>query len=177
MNSSCSIISNDSSVVNMLIEIPYGSNVKYEIKNGVTYVDRVLHHASMIYPFNYGYIPETLADDGDELDAVLLSEVKFYPGVYIKCRIIGVLITRDEKGMDEKILLVPVSNVDPSKQHINDITDLSEMDKNYIQHFFENYKKFEKNKWVELLGFENKEKALEIYRKSQEIRIKIKLSN
>lgn len=149
----------------MLVEIPYGSNIKYEFKDGKLHCDRVLH-SPMSYPFSYGYIPNTLAGDGDELDAVLLSDTAFHPGTYIKCKIVGVLMTVDEKGPDEKMLLVPVGAVDPYYNDINDLGDLNKDQKEKVKFFFRYYKTLEKDKWVEIGEFGDRNVALKVYKDS-----------
>jgi len=129
-------------------------------------LDRILN-TSMTYPGNYGYFPNTIAGDNDPLDALLLTQYKLIPGCIISSKIIGVLITKDEKGEDEKVLVVPTENVDSRFKEINDIEDLSDEIKNKIKHFFENYKKLEKNKYVEVKGFRNAKFAKELYDKSK----------
>ena len=147
------------------IEIPLNSNVKYEFEDNQLNVDRVLVTA-MHYPGNYGYIPNTLADDKDPLDIMVISEFACYPNIIMKCRIIGVLITEDEKGFDEKILAVPDISVDPSHTNIINYTDLDKHIIDKIEYFFTHYKSNEPNKWIKIHSFENAEKATEIYNKS-----------
>ena len=153
--------------VEMCIEIPYGSDVKYEIQDGKLVCDRILH-TPMNYRFNYGYIVDTLADDNDHLDAVLLSTTKFVPNCYIRVRIIGALITEDEEGMDEKILVIPVKSVDPCPGYtdIYSIEDLSPEYKEQIKFFFKFYKKLEKDKWIRVGDFVDTPTAIEIYNKA-----------
>ena len=107
--------------VTATIEIPYQSNVKYEIcPDGKIKVDRILS-TSMVYPGNYGYIDNTLSEDGDPLDILIINQTPFYPGTVVECRIVGVLETSDENGGDEKIIAVPSSSVDSRYDNINDI--------------------------------------------------------
>jgi inorganic pyrophosphatase len=149
----------------VIVEIPFHSNVKYEIdEDGKIWVDRILS-TSMVYPGNYGFIPDTKAGDGDPIDVLILNHSPFYPGSRVKCRVIGVLETSDEKGMDEKILAVPINTIDIRYSHRNDINDISDPEKNLIQHFFENYKKLENNKFVRILGFQDRNTALEYIKK------------
>jgi inorganic pyrophosphatase len=148
--------------IEMLIEIPYGSNVKYEIKNGKIICDRVLH-TPMSYPFSYGYLTNTLADDQDEMDAVLLTNTVFVPNTHIQVRIIGALMTKDEKGLDAKIIVLPIQQVDPRHNSINNIDDISIDILEQIKFFFKYYKILEKNKWVEVNDFCNKEAAEKLY--------------
>ena len=112
--------------VDMIVEIPFNSNIKYEFDKEINKirVDRILN-TSMLYPGNYGYIPNTLSGDGDPLDILLLTEYPIIPGCIIKVRIIGVLYTIDEKGNDEKLLAVPSSDVDSNYDDIKALKDLS----------------------------------------------------
>jgi inorganic pyrophosphatase len=144
------------------VEIPRGSNIKYEIVGGKLICDRVLH-TPMTYIFNYGCFEGTLAGDGDPLDVVLLSEASFYPGCYVKCKVIGVLMTKDEKGDDEKIIAVPIDSVDPQYSAINDIGDLPASTVEQIKFFFKNYKSLEKGKEVFVNDFHGRDRAMEIY--------------
>jgi len=149
--------------VKAIIEVPYGSNVKYELdkESGAIEVDRVMYSA-MFYPANYGFVANTLSDDGDPADILVISEYPLYPGSYIKSRLIGVLMMEDESGIDEKLIAVPADKIDPSYTNIRDINDLPEHTLNKIKNFFETYKMLEPNKWVKVTGFEGKEKATEI---------------
>ena len=149
--------------INVIVEIPYKSNIKYELDkdSDCVMVDRILH-ASMFYPANYGFIPHTLGNDGDPTDVLVLNENSFQAGSVIKCRIVGMLNTEDESGVDEKILAVAVSKVDPTYDDVRDIDDIGKTTKAKIKHFFERYKDLEPNKWVKVQGFENKESATNI---------------
>ncbi|WP_187648327.1 inorganic diphosphatase [Nitrosophilus labii] len=155
--------------VHALIEIPYGSNVKYEIdkESGAIFVDRVLYSA-MFYPANYGFVPNTLAADGDPADILVLNEYPLQAGSVIKCRLIGVLIMEDESGMDEKLLAVPVSKVDPKYDEIKDIEDLPKSTLEKIKNFFETYKMLEPNKWVKVKDYKGKEEAEKILQEAIE---------
>ncbi|MCD6195743.1 MAG: inorganic diphosphatase [Staphylothermus sp.] len=147
--------------VYVVIEIPMGSNIKYEIdkETGLIFVDRILFTA-MYYPFNYGFIPGTLEEDGDPVDVLVLGYDKLHPGVVIKARPIGVLETEDEKGKDAKIVAVPIEKIDPRFENIKDISDLPSNIRERIAHFFEHYKELEKGKWVKVIGWKNREEAL-----------------
>lgn len=152
--------------IDAIIEVPKNTNLKYEFdkKSNMIRLDRILH-SSMIYPYNYGYIPNTLAGDGDPLDIMIISEFKIYPNTVISCRIIGVLVTEDEKGMDEKILAVPAESVDPSYNNINEYTDLDKSILQKIEYFFTHYKSNEPNKWIKIHSFLNKSDAIDLYKK------------
>ncbi|WP_298963480.1 inorganic diphosphatase [uncultured Campylobacter sp.] len=153
--------------INAVIEIPYGSNIKYEIDkaSGALYVDRVLYGA-MFYPANYGFIPNTLADDGDPADVLVLNEYPLAAGSVIPCRLIGVLMMEDESGMDEKLLAVPVSKIDPRYEGIKSISDLPKATLDKIKNFFETYKLLEPNKWVKVKDFASAAEAEKILDKA-----------
>ena len=133
----------------MLIEIPRGSRNKYEVdhESGRMRLDRTLFTSTQ-YPADYGFIEETLGEDGDPLDAlVILEGDPLFPGVLVRCRAIGMFRMKDEKGGDDKVLAVPDS--DPRLEHLRDIHHLPEFDRLEIQHFFEVYKDLEPGKSVE----------------------------
>ncbi len=149
--------------VHALIEIPFGSNIKYELdkESGAIFIDRVLYSA-MFYPANYGFVPNTLADDGDPIDILVVSDYAVTPGSVIKCRLIGVLMMEDEAGMDEKLLAVPVSKIDPTYEDIKSYDDLPQATLNKIKNFFETYKMLEPNKWVKLKDFKGPDEAAKL---------------
>ncbi|HEX8096122.1 inorganic diphosphatase [Jatrophihabitans sp.] len=133
----------------VLIEIPKGSRNKYEVDHatGRIRLDRTLFTSTQ-YPADYGYIENTLGEDGDPLDAlVLLQGDPLFPGVLVKCRAIGMFRMTDEKGGDDKVLCVPAN--DPRLEHLRDIHNVGEFDRLEIQHFFEVYKDLEPGKSVE----------------------------
>lgn len=147
--------------INVLIEIPKGSMIKYEVEkeSGMLVVDRFMYTA-MAYPFNYGYIPNTLAKDGDPVDVMVVSSYPVQAGALLPSRVIGMLEMEDEAGIDNKIIAVPTKKIDPFYQNIEDLADLDEATKNMIKHFFENYKSTEPGKWVKVKSFLGKEEAL-----------------
>jgi inorganic pyrophosphatase len=149
--------------IKAIIEIPYKSNIKYEIEkeSGAVVVDRVLHSA-MYYPANYGFVNNTLSQDGDSADILVITEYPLQAGSIINCRLIGVLIMEDESGMDEKLIAVPVSKVDPTYDNIHDIDDLPKHTLAKIKNFFETYKMLEPSKWVKVKKFEDKASATKI---------------
>ncbi len=153
--------------VNALIEIPYGSSIKYEVdkETGAVVVDRMLYSA-MYYPANYGFVPNTLADDGDPADILVLGELPLQAGSVIKCRLIGVLVMEDEAGMDEKLVAVPVTKIDPTFEGINSLEDLPKAQLNKIKNFFETYKMLEPNKWVKVKEYGDKATATAILEKA-----------
>jgi inorganic pyrophosphatase len=109
------------------------------------------------YPRDYGFIENTLGQDGDPLDAMVLIEEPTFPGVLIKCRAVGMFHMRDEAGGDDKIMCVPAHDI--RKNHLQDITDIPEFDRLEIQHFFETYKDLEPGKSVEGAHFEGRAAA------------------
>jgi inorganic pyrophosphatase len=149
------------------IEIPSGQTVKYEINHDTHQLmcDRFLH-VPFAYPFNYGYILNTMGGDNDPLDAIVICKPSLYPTSLIKCRIIGALITSDENGKDEKIILVPDIKIDPYSKHINSYKDLDQHTLDEIEYFFRHYKDLEQNKFVTIDSFVDCEEACEIYFKS-----------
>lgn len=150
--------------INVVIEIPGGAGggapVKYEIDkdSGAVVVDRIVS-TSMFYPCNYGFIPNTLHDDGDPTDVLVRTQVALMPGAVIRCRPIGVLRMEDEAGLDDKIVAVPAEKIDPFQKDIRDIGDLPEPERERIRHFFERYKDLEEGKWVKVTGWEGRADA------------------
>ncbi len=153
--------------VNAFIEIPQGSSIKYELDkdSGIVMVDR-FNYTAMNYPYNYGFIPGTQAEDGDPLDILVLSTYSVQPGCAIPVRPIGMLEMEDEEGIDTKILAVPTKKVDPFMTDINDVADLNEATKNRIKHMFDHYKELEPKKWVKTKNFLPKEKAYDAIKKA-----------
>jgi inorganic pyrophosphatase len=140
------------------IEIPKGQRNKYEVdhETGRIRLDRMLF-TSTRYPADYGFIEDTLADDGDPLDALVVLEEPTFPGCLITCRAIGMFRMRDENGLDDKVLCVPAT--DPRMAHLRDITDVPEFDRLEIQHFFEVYKALEPGKGVVPFSWVDREAA------------------
>ena len=151
----------------MIVEIPKGSSNKYEydIDNNEWKLDRVLAGA-MIYPEEYGFIPETLDEDGDPLDVICLNNYPTFPGCSLPIRVIGVLRMVDNGEEDDKLLAVNAG--DPRFQNINDLKEVSQAKLAEINHFFLRYKELEKKK-VELKGFQGKKEAGEILKKCQNL--------
>ena len=152
--------------VNGIIEIPKGSRAKYEIDkdSGLIKLDRVLY-ASMYYPLNYGFIPQTLGEDHDPLDIVVLTSVTVVPRCLIPSRVIGVMRMIDRGEADDKI--IAVAEQDVSVSDVEDMTKVPEYLLEELKHFFENYKTLE-NKKVIVDEFQSKEKAMEIILQSIE---------
>jgi inorganic pyrophosphatase len=152
--------------MDVTIEIPRGSRVKYEIdhETGRLRLDRVLF-TSMQYPAHYGYFEDTLGEDGDPLDALVLLEFDIVPGVIVEARPIAVFNMNDEAGGDAKVLCV---STDKRYDHIQGLDDIDEFKQKEIQHFFERYKDLEPNKWVKGEGWEGKETAERLVVEAQE---------
>ncbi|WP_018402690.1 inorganic diphosphatase [Marinobacter gelidimuriae] len=139
------------------IEIPANSSpVKYELDKdmGALLVDRFMA-TPMFYPANYGFIPHTLADDGDALDVLVITPYPIQAGCVIRCRPVGVLNMEDEAGGDAKLVAVPHDKLTTAYANVQDVTDLPELLRNQIHHFFENYKALEAGKWVKIQGWDN----------------------
>jgi inorganic pyrophosphatase len=153
--------------INVFVEIPQGSSIKYELdkESGVVFVDRFAYTA-MFYPFNYGFIPQSHAEDGDPVDVLVISTYPVAPGTVIPARPIGMLEMEDEEGIDTKIIALPTKKVDPFLAKIEEIDDLDQTTKEKIKHFFDHYKELEPGKWVKTRNFLGKEKALEAIKKS-----------
>ncbi|HLW73018.1 MAG TPA: inorganic diphosphatase [Candidatus Babeliales bacterium] len=156
--------------INVLIEIPKSSMVKYEVDKatGLLVVDRFIYTA-MGYPFNYGYLPDTSSKDGDPVDVMVVSTYPVQAGSVLPSRVIGMLEMEDEAGIDNKIIAVPTKKVDPFYASIQDLSDLNEATKKLIKHFFEQYKDIEPGKWTKVRNFLGKEEA---WREIEESRIK-----
>jgi inorganic pyrophosphatase len=149
--------------VNAFVEIPQGAlPVKYEIDkaSGALFVDRFLH-TSMIYPFNYGFIPGTLAEDGDPIDILVVTPMPVIAGSVIRARPVGVLNMQDEKGIDEKVLAVPIDPLNPFYANVTAHTDLPPLMVAQIKHFFEHYKDLEPGKGASVGGWEGVDAAHE----------------
>jgi inorganic pyrophosphatase len=150
--------------LNVIIEVPIGGEpIKYEMDKaaGTLVVDRFLH-TPMRYPGNYGFVPHTLARDGDPLDVLVANTRPIVPGAIINVRPIGVLKMEDDSGMDEKIIAVPVSKLTKHYEHVRTYADLPKIAQEQIQHFFEHYKDLEPGKWVKMIGWGGVEEAKQL---------------
>jgi inorganic pyrophosphatase len=149
-----------SEYIEVFIEIEKFSNQKYEVNKttGELELDRVLPYP-YFYPYAYGFIPNTLAMDGDDLDALIITDIPLKKNNKYKARVVGVLVMEDEKGMDEKVLCVLYED----SNDINDISDFEPDVLHNIKWFFENYKNKTSGKWSNVIGYENKEFAIQLY--------------
>ncbi|MES2059465.1 MAG: inorganic diphosphatase [Patescibacteria group bacterium] len=153
--------------LNVLIEIPKGSKNKYEIdkETGLIALDRV-YHTSQDCPFDYGFVPQTLWDDGDALDVVLLTTNPLYPGILVKSRPVGIMRMTDSGESDDKVIAVPVS--DPRWNHVQDIGDVNQHTIKEITHFFTTMKLLQ-NKITTVDKFEGKDKVAEALAHAQKL--------
>jgi inorganic pyrophosphatase len=159
--------SSSTPAIDVMIEIPTGSRNKYEYdhENHVIRLDRRLFTATA-YPADYGFVPDTLSDDGDPLDALVLVADPTFPGCMVRVRILGVFLMRDEAGLDAKLLTV--LEHDPWWDQAEDIGDLPPHLLNEIEHFFSIYKDLEPSKHTEVMGFEGRQAALKELENSRE---------
>jgi inorganic pyrophosphatase len=159
--------------INVMIEIPGGAGggqpVKYEIdkESGAVFVDRIIN-TPMFYPNNYGFVPNTLHQDGDPTDVMVRTEVTLVPGSVIRCRLVGVLKMEDDGGIDDKLIALPIEAIDPFQAGIKDLDDLPIRHRDRIWHFFEQYKALEAGKWSKILGWGDKAEAEAILMESIE---------
>lgn len=152
------------------IEIPANSTpIKYEIDKDcdALFVDRFMA-TPMFYPANYGYIPQTLSEDGDALDVLVVAPYPVVPGSVIRCRPVGMLNMTDESGKDTKVLAVPHDKLTALYKHVKEPSDLPELLLKQIEHFFENYKDLEPGKWVKVDKWEGADAAREAIVKAAE---------
>ncbi|MDP3561948.1 MAG: inorganic diphosphatase [Legionellaceae bacterium] len=147
--------------VNVIIEIPMnGQPVKYEVNkdSGALFVDRFLSTA-MVYPTNYGYIPQTLSEDGDPVDVLVVTPVPVVCGSVIRARILGMMKMTDESGIDAKLIAVPISKLCRVYDDVQSYEDLPKSFLLSLEHFFKHYKDLEEGKWVKIDGWEGKDAA------------------
>ncbi len=138
--------------VNVIVEVPVGGQpIKYELdkESGVLVVDRFLY-TPMFYPGNYGFVPHTLSDDGDPIDVLICNTRQLVPGCVINVRPVGVLIMEDNAGQDEKVIAVPSPELTKRHDHIREYSDIPEITRQQIEHFFAHYKDLEPGKWVKI---------------------------
>jgi len=143
-----------------VIEIPLNSTIKYEMNKeaGAIFVDRFLF-TPMAYPGNYGFIPHTLAEDGDPTDILVINNRPIMPGAVINVRPVGVLLMEDDGGKDEKIIAVPTNKLSLDYAHVQNYSDLPESLLKRIEHFFTHYKDLEPGKWAKIHGWKDKAQA------------------
>ena len=162
--------------INVVVEIPQGSSVKYEMdpETGAIFVDRFLYTATY-YPFNYGFVPRTIEKDGDPVDVGVLTQHSVFPMSVIRARPIAVLLSEDEKGPDPKVIAAPSVRTDPFYAQYRDLSDIPAFTVRQIEDFFRRYKELEPHKFVKIHGWEGKRSAEEIIRKGIEDYRKVRL--
>ncbi|MBC6413315.1 MAG: inorganic diphosphatase [Chromatiales bacterium] len=144
-----------SDILNVVIEIPaHADPIKYELdkKSSSVWVDRFMN-VPMYYPANYGFVPQTLSEDGDPLDVLVITPVPLLIGCVIPSRPLGALDMSDESGRDVKLLAVPKRGMNSGYDQVDSVDQLEKNLIDQIVHFFEHYKKLEKNKWVKVEGW------------------------
>lgn len=153
---------------NVIIEIPAdGGSIKYEVdkESGLLMIDRFMPVA-MHYPCNYGYVPSTLAEDGDPMDVLVMTPFPVQPGSLMKVRPLGLLVMTDEAGKDSKILALPTEKSCAQFANIQDLQGIPPVMLHKISHFFEQYKALEPGKWVKVEGWQDKQAAVQALEKS-----------
>lgn len=150
----------------VFIEISKGSHLKYEYdhEKHCLVLDRVLHN-TQVFPYNYGFIPNTLSPDGDPVDVILICDHTIIPGCIVKCKIIGGINTEDEKGQDDKIFAVLDDKLESASLEINDITDIKNSELKKIKYFLTHYKDNELGKYITIKEIYNRETAINIINK------------
>jgi inorganic pyrophosphatase len=153
--------------LNVIVEIPKGSKNKYEIdkETGLIALDRVAH-TTQDFPFDYGFAPQTLWDDGDALDVLLLTTHPLQSGILVRARPVGLMKMIDGGDIDDKVIAVPVD--DPRWTHVKDLSDINPHILKEMEHFYSTYKKIQ-NKEVKVTGFEKKDAAQKAIKRSQEL--------
>lgn len=155
------------SEMNVIVEINKGSHNKYEIdkKTGLIALDRVAH-TGQDFPFDYGFVPQTLWDDGDALDVVMLTTYPLVPGILVRVRPVALMKMIDSGDIDDKVIAVPVD--DPRWNGTKDLEDINPHTLREIEHFYSTYKKLQ-NKEVQVTGFEDKDAAEAAFEKGRKM--------
>ena len=146
---------------NVVIEISANAApIKFEFDkdSGAIFVDRFMG-TSMMYPANYGFVPQTLSDNGDPVDVLVVTPFVLQPGVVVRCRALGMIKMEDEAGIDAKLVAVPVEKICPMYKDIQKLEDLPQLLRDQMVHFFEHYTDLEKGKWVKITGWGDMEDA------------------
>ena len=153
-------------IVNAIIEIPKNTSNKYEYdeKLGVIKLDRILH-SPFHYPFDYGFIPETRSPDGDHLDVLVITDSPVFPGCLLEVKVLGAMIMSDDKGLDEKILAVPIGN--PIYKHYKKLSDVSPHFLREVEHFFADYKQLEDKEPSTIKGWVKRRDAYKIIKEAK----------
>ncbi|MEK7103802.1 MAG: inorganic diphosphatase [Patescibacteria group bacterium] len=146
--------------INVIVEIAKGTQnkIEYDEEKGYMTLDRTLY-SPLIYPFEYGFIPQTRSGDGDSLDAILLATNPTFPGCVVKARPVAVMFLEDEGGIDNKIIFAPTDKLNPRFKEVQGLESIPDHTKKEIQEFFEVIKRLEPNKWQKVSGWGSKEEA------------------
>jgi inorganic pyrophosphatase len=157
-----------SEIIDVVVEIPAGSRNKYEYdhEKHVMRLDRRLFSAT-VYPADYGFVPDTLGEDGDPLDAMVILEDPTYPGVWVRARPVGVFWMEDEAGPDAKLICLPEWD-HGMLRGVNELADLPPQMLNEIEHFFDVYKDLEPNKHASTNGFTGRDDALRLIKEAEQ---------
>ena len=154
--SQLSPVADDARAVRVVIETPKGSRNKYAFDpDDRVFTLKTVLPAGMAFPYDFGFVPSTLAGDGDPVDVLVLMPLPLIPGSVIRCRPVGMLKMTDEAGADTKIVAAPAKKVFAHYDYINDIGDVAQHWRDRIGHFFEHYKDLEQGKWVKIDGWED----------------------
>jgi inorganic pyrophosphatase len=154
-------------LLHVVVEVPKGSKNKYEFdkKTGALFLDRILFTTN-IYPGDYGFVPQTLCEDGDPVDVLVFVSQSNYPGTVLTVKPVALLKMIDEKGRDDKIIAVPYQKLDPRFEGIDDLKDLRKQMIQEISHFFQHMKELEPGKFVKIEGWQNSKAAKSYVMKS-----------
>lgn len=157
----------ESEAINVIVEIPKGSKNKYEIdkETGLIALDRAAHTAQD-FPFDYGFVPQTLWDDDDPIDVIILATFPIHPGVLVRVRPVGIMNMIDDGEADDKLVAVPTT--DPRFDTVEDIADVNPHTLKEMRHFYSTYKKLQ-DKEVEVTGFDDKEAAIAAFQRGQKL--------
>lgn len=153
--------------MDVYIEVSKNSKVKYEYdkEKGMLIVDRILHNTN-VFPYNYGFVPNTLSQDGDPLDVIVLCDFELVPGCIAKCKILGGIDVSDEEGQDDKIICVLDDKLDPKSKKLQEVMDINEQELENVLYFLRHYKNGENGKYINVGEVYNREKAMEIVEES-----------
>lgn len=153
--------------MDVYIEVSKNSKVKYEYDKdkGMLIVDRILHNTN-VFPYNYGFVPNTLSQDGDPLDVIVLCDCELVPGCVVKCKILGGIDVSDEEGQDDKIICVLDDKLDPKSKKLQEVMDINEQELENVLYFLRRYKDGENGKYINVGEVYNRERAMEIVEES-----------
>ena len=145
----------------VLIEVSLGSNLKYKYckESKRMILDKILHNTN-VFPFNYGFIQKTLSPNGNPLEAIVICNYSLLPGSFIDCKVLGGIVTTDENGLDDKIILIPSDSIDPGSKYYNSLENLNKNILEEISYFLAHYKDKENGKYIIVKDYYNRDEAL-----------------